>query len=243
MGAIPRHYPNSGRENAPENTLGCTNTMSVGAAVFDLDGVIVKTNFVKHAAMLSLFSDHPEQQGAISQFILSSGGVPRKDKLAHLLQVHLRTEPTDALLGEYLHRYAVHLEQQLAAAPMVEGVGEFLASYPAARYVCSSAPESEVHEQISRRSLGCHLAAIYGGATPKSAALREIAATHPGKAVVFFGDSEGDHQASCQAGAAFIGVVCERDNFQGTHVVKLRDFAHRATVEQAILEAIAQGAA
>jgi hypothetical protein len=39
--------------------------MSVGAAVFDLDGVIVKTNLVKHAAMLSLFADHPEQQGEI----------------------------------------------------------------------------------------------------------------------------------------------------------------------------------
>ena len=36
--------------------------MSVGAVVFDLDGVIVKTNLVKHAAMLSLFADHPEQR-------------------------------------------------------------------------------------------------------------------------------------------------------------------------------------
>lgn len=218
-------------------------TGGVGAAVFDLDGVIVKTNFVKHAAMLSLFADHPEQRDAISQFILSSGGVPRRDKLAHLLQNHLQTEPTDALLGQYLHRYAVQLELELSVAPMVEGVREFIASCPAARYVCSSAPEPEVHEQISRRSLRHHLAAIYGGATRKSAALRTIAASHPSEAVVFFGDSVGDHQASCQAGVAFVGVVCERDNFQGMPVVKLRDFSHRATVEQAMLEAVAQGAA
>lgn len=217
--------------------------MCVCAVVFDLDGVIVKTNLVKYAAMLSLFADHPEQQGAIGEFILENGGVPRRDKLAHLLQNNLRIEPTDALLSEYLRRYAIQLEYHLAVAPMVEGVGEFIARYPGTHYVCSSAPEAEVHEQVSRRSLGRHFAAVYGGATPKPDALRAIAASHPNQPVVFFGDSVGDYEASCQAGVAFVGVVCERDNFQGIPVVKLRDFAHRGTVEQSMLRAVAQGAA
>jgi len=217
--------------------------MSVGVVVFDLDGVIVKTNFVKHEAMLSLFADDPEQQGAISEFILANGGVPRKAKLAHLLRYNLHTEPTDALLSEYLRRYAMQLEHQLAVAPMVEGVGEFIARYPGTRYVCSSAPEAEVQDQVSRRSLGHHLAAVYGGATPKPEALRTIVASHPGQPVVFFGDSVGDYEASCQAGVAFVGVVCERDNFQGMPVVKLQDFAHQATVEQAMLRAATQRAA
>jgi phosphoglycolate phosphatase-like HAD superfamily hydrolase len=217
--------------------------MSVGAVVFDLDGVIVKTNYVKYAAMLSLFADHPEQQGAIGEFILANGGVPPRAKLAHLLQRNLRIEPTDALLSEYLRRYAIELEHHLAMAPMVEGIAEFIASYPAARYVCSSAPETEVHEQISHRSLGHHFLAVYGGATRKSDALRVVAASHPGQPVVFFGDSVGDYEASREAGVAFVGVVCERDNFQGMPVVKLHDFVHRPTVEQAMLQAATQGAA
>jgi phosphoglycolate phosphatase-like HAD superfamily hydrolase len=217
--------------------------MRFAAVVFDLDGVIVKTNFVKHAAMLSLFADHPDQKSAISAFILSNGGVPRRDKLAHLLRYTLGAEPTDTLLSEYLRRYAVQLEHQLAEAPMVEGVGEFIASCPSTRYVCSSAPEAEVREQISRRLLTRHLAAVYGGTTPKLEALRAIAASHARQPVVFFGDSVGDYEASCRAGVAFVGVVCERDNFQGMPVVKLRDFAHRATVDQAMLRAAAQGAA
>ena len=213
--------------------------MSVGALVFDLDGVIVKTNFVKHAAMLSLFADHPGQQGAISEFILANGGVPRRDKLAHLLRHHLRTEPTDALLHEYLGRYALQLEHRLAAAPMVEGVGDFIARSPVTRYVCSSAPEVEVREQVSRRALGRHFAAVYGGATPKPDALRAIAASHPSRPVIFFGDSIGDYEASRRAGVAFVGVVCERDNFQGMSVVKLRDFADPAAVEAAMRRALA----
>ena len=53
----------------------------------------------------------------------------------------------------------------------------------------------------------------------------------------------GDYEASRQAGVAFVGVVCERDNFKGMPVVKLRDFAQRSTVEQAMLKAARQGAA
>ncbi len=214
--------------------------MSVGAVVFDLDGVIVKTNLVKHAAMLSLFDDVPEQRSAISEFILSNGGVPRRAKLAHLLQYVLHTTPTDALLSEYLRRYANALEHELAVAPMVEGVGAFIADCAAARYVCSSAPEAEVHAQIARRSLAPHFIAVYGGATPKSHALRSIAATHAPKPAVFFGDSVGDYEAACEAAVAFVGVVCERDNFQGAHVVKLKDFTDRAAVERAMQQAVTQ---
>lgn len=215
----------------------------VGAVVFDLDGVIVKTNFVKHDAMVSLFADHPDQQGAISEFILSNGGVPRRAKLAHLLRHVLRVEPTQALLAEYLHRYAAQLEHRLAVAPMVEGVAQFIAQCPAARYVCSSAPEAEVHQQVSRRALGNHLAAVFGGNTPKPDALRAIAASHANQPVVFFGDSVGDHEAACEAGVAFVGVVSERNNFQGTPVVVITDFTDRVAVEQAMLQSVTQSAA
>jgi len=99
------------------------------------------------------------------------------------------------------------------------------------------------NEQITRRSLRQHLAGVYGSTTPKADALRTIAALHSSQPVVFFGDSAGDYEASCQAGVSFVGVVCERDNFQNVPVVKLRDFIHRAAVEHAMHQAVAQGAA
>jgi len=216
--------------------------MCASPIVFDLDGVIVETHLVKYKAMLSLFGDHADQQDAIAQYILGNGGVPRRTKLAHLLKNHVRTEPTDALLSGYLQRYAAELEQQLATAPMVPGVESFIARYPAARYVCSSAPEAEVHEQITRRSLSHHFAAVYGSDTPKSAALRAIAATHPGQPIVFFGDSVGDWEAANQAGVAFVGVTRERDNFRGLPVLNLQDFTCPKTVQATILQAVMQGA-
>ncbi len=208
--------------------------------VFDLDGVIVKTNFVKHDAMLSLFADHPQQQDAISNFILSNGGVPRKEKLAHLLRVNLRVEPTEAVISTYLCRYAKALEHQLAEAPMVEGVADFIASYRAPRYVCSSAPDAEVYEQLAHRAISTHLAGIYGNTMPKSNALRLIAQAHADSQVVFFGDSVGDYRAACEASVAFVGVVSERDNFKALPVVKLADFAHREAVEKVVFRFINQ---
>ena len=217
--------------------------MFTSALVFDLDGVIVKTNFIKHEAMLSLFADYPDQRNLISAFILSNGGVPRREKLARIMSDHLRIEPTDSLLSHYLTQYAVRLEQQLAAAPVVEGVSDFIANYPGARYVCSSAPESEVHEQVARRSLERCFAAIYGGSISKHEALRNIAAMHASQPVTFFGDSLGDYEASLHAKVGFVGIVCERDNFEGLPVVKLKDFTSSAAVELALRRCAAQSAA
>jgi len=214
--------------------------MSPAAAVFDLDGVIVKTNFVKHGAMLSLFAAYPEQQTAISEFIMSNGGVPRKDKLTRLLRTILCVEPTEAQLLDYLRKYSGALQHQLATAPSVEGVEEFIKLYPGARYVCSSAPEEEVCEQTERRALIHYFDGIYGGTTPKSQALAAISAKHSSTSVVFFGDAVGDYEAACQAAVAFVGVVSERDNFQNVPVVKISDFTHRELVEQAIQASVAQ---
>ncbi len=211
--------------------------------VFDLDGVIVKTNITKHDAMLSLFKDYPDQRQSISGFILSNGGVPRREKLARILQEYLRVEATESLLARYLAQYAVQLEHRLAAAPYVEGVLEFITTYEGFRYVCSSAPETEVHEQIFRRSLQDSFAAIYGGSTTKQDALRKIAAFHKQHAVVFFGDSVGDYEASRQAKVRFVGIVSERDNFQGMPVVTLKDFTSMGKIQLALHKLAAQSAA
>ncbi|UFU11957.1 HAD hydrolase-like protein (plasmid) [Ideonella dechloratans] len=202
--------------------------------------MIVKTNLVKRDTMLSLFADISDQQDAISRFILENGGIPRRMKLAQLLRKYRHADPSEEMLSEYLRRYATALEHQLAAAHMVEGVAEFIASDLVSQHVCSSAPESEVRKQLACRGLEAHFAAIYGGEMPKAEALRTIKAAHMNGPIVFFGDSSADYEAAREAGAAFVAVVCEHDNFQSESVVRITDFSHRAGVEQAILQSLAQ---
>lgn len=49
---------------------------AAAAIVLDMDGVLLRTNDAKYRAMLDLFERYPaEKKKAISDFILSSGGL------------------------------------------------------------------------------------------------------------------------------------------------------------------------
>jgi phosphoglycolate phosphatase-like HAD superfamily hydrolase len=212
--------------------------MNGSVVVLDLDGVILKTNLIKYRAMLSLFAEYVDLQNNISEYILAHGGVPRREKFVAIVRNIIGTMPTGPLLTRYLDRYAHALEHELAVAPIVEGVAEFLAIGGRTFYVSSSAPEVEVHRQLEIRTLSHYFAVIYGSQTPKVEALRQVVSAHSGAAIVFFGDSIGDWAAAQEAGVAFIGVINERDNFTDQSVVKLNDFINVDRVEESIQNAL-----
>jgi beta-phosphoglucomutase-like phosphatase (HAD superfamily) len=211
---------------------------SLATVVLDLDGVIIRSNFVKHEAMLSLFDDYPAQQDIISSYILAHGGVRRDAKIRHILGNILCAQAQECALRGLLARYAEKLEQLLAAAPLVDGVEAFVREAGHLFYVSSSAPNVEVREQLSRRGLDACFAEVFGADTPKAVALRRISARHPDTACVFFGDSLGDWEAALEANVAFVAVISERDNFVNLPVVKLVDFASRSAVQSSIQSAL-----
>lgn len=208
--------------------------------VFDLDGVILKTNLIKYRAMLSLFADYGEQQESISAYILAHGGVPRREKLFGLLHGLLGVAPSPALLEDYLERYARALEHALAMAPIVEGIDGFLQQAGYTFYVSSAAPEPEVYHQLQRRNLLTYFAGIYGATTPKATALNTIRTIHPDRPLLFFGDASGDWEAANEAGVAFIAVINERDNFGAEPITKLSNFINMAQVKACIERAFAE---
>lgn len=202
--------------------------------VLDLDGVILKTNLIKYRAMLSLFAEYPDQREPISDYILARGGVPRRDKLAGILREIVGIEPSAEVITDYLERYAQALAHELAIAPIVEGVATLLQEEGYTFYVCSSAPEAEVHCQLERRNLLSYFTKVYGSTVAKADALRAIRAVHPDGAIIFFGDAVGDWEAARSASVAFVAVVNERDNFGDQPVMKLHSFANLTEVERCI---------
>ena len=205
--------------------------------VLDMDGVLLRSNDAKYRAMLGLFREYPAKTEAISQFILRNGGVPRAEKLTHILESIIGIPASEAVLAEYLARYGASLEEALSAASLVPGVKEFLSTRECPMYLCSSAPPEEVSWQLESRNLLEHFAEIFDGRTPKEAALSLIASRHGGADVVFFGDSVGDLSAARSAQVSFVAVVAEWDNFPDHKVVKLRDFTDRRALQHCISEA------
>jgi phosphoglycolate phosphatase-like HAD superfamily hydrolase len=208
------------------------------AIVLDMDGVLLRTNDAKYRAMLGLFERYPAKRKAISDFILSSGGVPRAEKLKYILESIVGAAASEAAINEYLVKYEHSLEGALSAAAFVEGVKDFLSACACPLYLCSSAPASEVIRQLSARDLVSYFAEVFDGRTPKEEALRRIATRHGHKRVVFFGDSLGDLAAALSAGVSFVAVAAEWDNFVERPVVKVRDFTDPDTVQRRISEAI-----
>lgn len=202
--------------------------------VLDLDGVVLQTNGIKHSAMLSLFDVDDGRKRRICDYILSNGGVRRDLKIAHILRAFLgHPEPEDAL-PLYLSRYAAKLDDALFSAPLVPGVEEFIRHDGYSFHLSSSAPESEVHQQLQTRGLLPCFDAVFGASTPKSEALAIVSAKSPSVLPVFFGDSVGDWEAAQSAGTPFVAVTCERDNFPSLSISKLRDFTSSADVQRAI---------
>ena len=207
--------------------------------VLDLDGVIIKSNFVKHRAMLAMFADYPDKWAAVDAYILGNGGVARRDKLVEILETIVGVEATQERLAQYLEQYAKSLEALLVVAPLVEGVKEFVVRGDHAFYVSSSAPEEEVRDQLARNGLLHCFIRVYGSHTPKAIALAEISGRHADEKVVFFGDSLGDLDAARETGVAFVGVTNERDNFKGIDIVKLESFGSPDSVDHAMHASVA----
>jgi len=214
-----------------------TANNAASAIVLDMDGVLLRTNDAKYRAMLRLFEGHPEKTTAISQFILSNGGVPRAEKLKHILESIVGIDASEALVDEYLVKYQHALEGALSAASFVPGVEDFLSACECPLYLCSSAPAGEVAQQLAARHLQGYFAEVFDGRTPKDRALKHIAHRHGNKGIVFFGDSLGDLAAAQSAAVPFVAVVAEWDNFGERTVVKLRDFTDRDTIKRCISEA------
>jgi len=206
--------------------------------VLDLDGVIIQTNFIKHRAMLAMFAEYPDKCAAIDAYILANGGVARRDKLIAILETIIGVAATTERLAHYLDRYAKSLEASLAVAQLVTGVKEFIVRRGHAFYVSSTAPDTEVREQLARHGLNHYFIEVYGSRTPKVTALTEISMRHEDASVVFFGDSLGDFVAAQEAGVAFVGITNERDNFKALNIVKLEDFGSPDIVDHALRAAI-----
>ena len=204
-----------------------------------MDGVIFRTNLTKHRAMLALFSRFPKHTEQISQYILDRNGVRRDLKILGIHSELLGVPLTDGELASYLHKYAVALDEQLSAAPLVEGVDRFIERHPGDLFVSSSAPREEVERQLGARSLMRHFDGVFAGEADKREGLERIRALATGQEVVFFGDSMGDLEAARLARVGFVGVVAERDNFRDAEIPKIRDFGNPNSVIAAIEQCLA----
>ncbi|MFZ2990283.1 HAD family hydrolase [Ideonella sp.] len=226
------HQSRPSQGNAPL----CALQIPADTLVFDMDGVLLQSNRLKHDAMLALFEMDAAQRLAVERYNLGAGGVPRQQKFAHIWVAILGRAYGAEVEAALASAYALAIARRLLDVPLVEGVQDFVESCGMPCYVCTAAPDAEAHELLTRRGLAGLFAGIHGSSTSKHMALEAIArqAKLPTDRLLFFGDSHADWQAARAAGCRFVGVTREKNDFVGEAVPTIRDFDDKERLQDAL---------
>lgn len=174
------------------------------AIALDLDGVIIESNDGKSEAFVATFAARwPDWEDRVRRYNRTHFGVPRRDKMQHLLGQIVPEQPSDALLATLLEEYRLHLASALTRFPLVDGVRELIASPSFDIILCSSAPAEEIGIVLQHHDLLSSIHRIFDGSTPKTDALRWVAAVY-GENCLFVGDAAADQRAALEAGVRFV---------------------------------------
>lgn len=206
------------------------------ALVFDMDGVLLQSNHIKHRAMLALFDGDAPTREAIDHYNRSTGGVPRKQKFAHIWTQILHRTYDAEVEGRLAKAYEDALENSLLDAPLVEGVAKFLAECAIPCFVCTAAPEDEAARLLARAGLLGLFRGVCGASMSKAQALTAVT-SHIGcdvERVLFFGDSSADLEAARSAGTRFVGVTREKSDFTGDSIPTIFSFEDRHALASAM---------
>ncbi len=207
--------------------------------VFDKDGVIVESEPIKLRLFEELFAkEHAEHVPAVREFNRANVGMARRDKLVHVLgNVIGITEDLEREIDQYLDRSYHFVKEALLKAPSVAGVLPFIQESPHTKYVCSSALHAEVVDQLQALDIEDLFTEVYAFPDKKAEVLSALKERHPGRPIVFWGDTILDYNASQKAQVTFIGVRKPDGNpFADLGVHTIPDFADGAALHAWITE-------
>lgn len=186
--------------------------MTVGAILFDFDGVLAESAAIKAWAFAKLYEDFDDRvrQGAISHHA-ANAGISRLEKIRFVHREYLGIDLTEAEVAQWGDRYSLLVEEAVTAAPWVPGARAFVESQAGQRplYVVSGTPEEELRRIADKRGMARWFKGIFGSPRRKEPIIRDILAAEnltPDR-VLFIGDATTDSDAAAATGLRFLGRV------------------------------------
>ena len=190
-----------------------TNHFCWQAVFFDFDGVIAASTEVKIQAFTTLFASYgPTVQDAVIRYHLANGGLPRREKLRHCLEIIAGQATNDHQLDRMGQAFADLVVDKVVAAPLIAGALPTLqqlhaSSVPA--FVVSGTPEDEMQLIVARKGLQSLFTGVSGSPRPKTEIIRDILGrfSFAPDQCLFIGDALADYRAAQETGLHFLGIV------------------------------------
>jgi phosphoglycolate phosphatase-like HAD superfamily hydrolase len=186
--------------------------MTVGAILFDFDGVLAESARIKAWAFEKLYEGFEDRvrEGAIAHHA-AHAGISRLEKIRFVHREYLGIDLSEAEVAEWGLRYNALVEDAVVAAPWVPGARDFVAAH-AERiplYVVSGTPEDELRRIAEKRAMSHWFKGIFGSPRRKEPIIRDILAAEnlPPDRVLFIGDATTDSDAAAATDLRFLGRV------------------------------------
>jgi phosphoglycolate phosphatase-like HAD superfamily hydrolase len=179
--------------------------------VFDFDGTLCDSVEVKNEAFRLLYLDEqgPEFAEQVHAYHLANMGVSRYDKIRHIESEMIGSAPTEDRVEEVAARFGGIVEEQITAAPLFDGVLEFLGGDSLPMAVASATPTEELRRIITAKGIEGSFAAMEGSPRSKTdivAAFIDRFADGADRVLVV-GDQPSDLAAAKGTGADFVAVI------------------------------------
>jgi phosphoglycolate phosphatase-like HAD superfamily hydrolase len=179
--------------------------------VFDFDGTLCDSVQVKTEAFHLLYLDErgPEFADRVRAYHVANAGLPRYDKIRYVETAMIGSQPSDERVEQMAARFGKIVEEQVIAAPLFDGVVDFLETLDLPVAVASATPTEELRRIIDAKGIDRLFVAIEGSPRSKGDIVTEYVtrlASNPAR-VLMVGDQPSDLAAATQAETDFIAIV------------------------------------
>ncbi len=191
--------------------------MESEAYFFDFDGVIVDSVQIKAKAFALLFESHGSQiQEKIVSHHLNNGGMTRSEKIKYYFENFIGQKISKIDLVDYCEKFSQIVENEVVAAPEIEGAGDFLqkVSGKIKCFIVSATPDDELVRIVEKRDLTKYFIEILGSKHSKTQNLNYLIKKYNFNSFncKFFGDAINDYTAAQNCSVPFIGIIPDTDS-------------------------------
>ena len=178
--------------------------------VFDCDGVILNSNFIKTEAYFITaknFGATNSQAKALVEYHMRLGGISRYHKFDWYVREVLQQKSSPRLIKNLLSSFSYELKSNLMTCDIAEGLSELRAATENSKWmIVSGGDQEEIRELFTKRNL-IHFfdGGVYGSPENKDSLLaKEKTKGNLIFDALFIGDSIYDYKAAKKAGLDFL---------------------------------------
>ena len=192
-------------------------TKDLKAIIFDFDGTIIDSNFIKEVAFYEIFLKFGEKVALIGRnYHKNNLGVNRLEKFRYILNNFTDTPYNDGVGHELSNEFSKLVLKKMKESNYIENAEEFLRKFhnDCLFFVSSAMPESELIEIVKDRGIYELFHEVKGYPTSKFDYVGDVIRSFNFKPedVIFVGDAQSDFDAAYMNSIRFIRVGTSRIN-------------------------------